>query len=222
MKKTLIRILWVMAIALVAIPAYSQSQEDMKENMKKRAKEKTALLGRYITNIAKKYEDLTPKEQENKKIYYIEQALKLFIAKGEKYDVITTTKLDNGREKTDTIHKEGVMMEVTSISRPNSTSRKTVKKYLPGLKKLTYSQVEIKTTDATDMRVTNPKKIGDNTYHCTCYFEQEFIGKTGEVIKYGDRTTKRVDIITQVLETEDGTEFKTLLGDVTAVETKRL
>ena len=219
MKKTLIRILWVMAIALVAIPAYSQSQEDMKENIKNRAREKTAQLGMYIKNIAKKYPNLTPKEQEDKKNYFIYTALGLFIFRGEKYDVYIT---DNVTEKTDTIHKEGAMMEVTSISRPNSTSRRTVKKYLNGLKKLIYSQVEIKTTDAADMRVTTPQKIGDNLYQCTCYFEQEFIGKTGEVIKYGDRTTKRVDVITQVLETEDGIELKTKLGDVTAVETKRL
>ena len=226
MKKTLMQILWVMAIALVAIPTYAQSQgqinAQMKANMIRRTQQIVGQLNDYIASIAYKYENMTYEKQIEQKEYYRKQALNLFIFKGEKYTVIMTTKNIYGEETVDTIHKVGAIMEVTSLKNPDKPSRNLVKNYLKGLMKLRYSQVDIKTTDSAKMRVTPPQKIGDNLYKCTCYFEQEFIGKTGEFITYGDKTTKRVDSIIAVLETEDGIELDVKLGDVTAVETKSL
>ena len=232
MKKTLIQISWVMAIALIAIPSYSQSQgqkiklsQEQIEKMERRVAEKVALLGRYITNIAYKYKDMTNEEQIQKKEYYRKSALNLFINRGDEYDVITTTKkkLDNGEIKTekDTIHKKGAIMEVTSLKDPDNPSRNTVKTYLKGLMNLKYYQVEIKTTDWWNMRVTKPKKIANNLYFCTCYFKQEFHGESREGWDYIDVTCKRVDCYIYVLETEEGLEYQIMLGDVRALETRR-
>lgn len=222
MKKIFIQILWVMAIILVAIPSYSQSQGQKErlspeqiQKIKGRVAERVAQFGDYIQQIAYKY-DMTNEEQMEFKKFLRQRALDLFIGCGKGYDEIIET-----TQGVDTVHREGVMMEVTSLNR-STTSRRLVRKYLTGLMNLSYDQVEIKTTEWHKMRVTDLKKITDNRFICTCYIEQEFRGYRKDGSSYRDKTRKLINCEVKLLETEEGLEYQISLGDVKALETTRL
>ena len=224
MKKTLIRILWVMAIAMIAIPTYSQSNmsKEKMDMLRRRAAEKVGNLGEFIRLTAYKDPKLTTEKQMKNKRYYRTAALNLLIFQGEEYDETAVEILSDGTTKETTIHKEGVMMEVSSLS-SDTTARKTVKEYLDGLLNLSYAQVDIKTTEVANIEVSKLQKYRDDMYVCTCYFEQEFRGYNKDGIpQYKDITKKRVKCYIKVEETEDGEEYVIMLGDISVVETRRL
>ena len=70
-------------------------------------------------------------------------------------------------------------------------------------------------------------KIDDDTYVCTCYFEQAFCGYRDGKPVYKDITRKKVKcyVVRQViLDEQEGEqhEYMVMLGDVTALETRRV
>lgn len=200
MEKICKRITMLLLVIMVTTQAFAQNSAT--EQIKRRAAEKVGLMNDYISYMANK------KKSPKTRIYYKTKALRLFAGGGDSYE-------ENG------IQKEGVQMEVTSINR-KTKSRRLMKTYFQSLIKLNYNDVQITSTDVADIKVSQLQRIGENLYVCTCYFEQAFIGYMDGRPVYKDITHKHVKCYVYAEETESGTEFMVLLGDVTADQTRKL
>ena len=97
-----------------------------------------------------------------------------------------------------------------------------MKTYLLNLANLRYSDVVITSTDVSNIKVSSLRKIDEDTYVCTCYFNQTFIGYRDGIPVYKDRTSKYVKCYVYLESTEDGLEYIIRLGDVYATDTERL
>ena len=176
------------------------------EMLKRRAAEKVGMMNDYIQFMADKKKSLS-----SRKIYK-DKALNLFIGLGDAYE-------EDGRMK------KGVVMETTSLYR-KTPLRRLMRDYFTGLMNLKYTQVDIESTEAAGMKVSNLKKIAETedgtVYECTCYFDQAFIGYIDGVPKYKDITRKKVTCRIIAEDTVEGEEYTVMLGDVTALDTKRL
>ncbi|MBQ8240171.1 MAG: hypothetical protein IJZ38_04950 [Bacteroides sp.] len=199
MKRMFVNLMCVLAMACIAMPSFAQNEQDM---LRRRAAEKVGQMCDYIEFMANPQNGLSTRK------YYCDKALNLFINRGNEYE-------ENG------ILKKGVLMEVTSVNR-NKTFPKLIKTYFVGLMNLTYDAVQISSTEVAEMRVSNLQKVKDNLYVCTCYFEQVFAGYRDGRAVYKDITRKRVKCYVQKEQTEDGAEYVVMLGDVTAIDTKRI
>lgn len=199
--KTIFRTLLVLTIVnLISLSAMAQAtQQDA--NFKRRVAEKVRLMNDYISYMSSKNNSTKTRK------FYSEKALNLFIGKGYEY-------------KDDGITKEGVMMQTTSATRGTTTTT-LLRKYFDRLINLHYTKVVITSTEAADMKVSDLKKIGKNLYVCTCQYVQYFCGYIGEDKVYSDKTTKRITCYIMEEDTEDGTEYMILLGDVQAISTER-
>lgn len=208
MRKTVIRLICIMAAAVFALPAMAQTDDAKEEMLRRRAAQKVGQLGDYIQCMGRKLEDMTEAKQKEYKEYFRQSALGLFINNGDEYEE-------------DGVMREGVLMEVTSAS-TNSSTKKLVKTYFAGLINMQYSQVTIETTDVANISVSKLQKVDEDLYVCTCYFEQKFCGYRDGNPVYRDITKKRVKCYVKTEQTEDGEEYIVLLGDVTATETIKL
>lgn len=209
MKKLFIAIL-SMACS-ISISAQTSLSEEEVVQAKKRAAEKVGIFTSYIKHIGEKNESL------EYRLYYCKEALNLFVGKGDSY---TETYYEDSTPRV--VKREGVQMQVTSL-RDKSKKTYLLKKYLNNLANLRYSKVEIETTEVAHMKISNLYKVGDNTYKCTCFFKQAFIGyKDGKPV-YKDITEKKVDCYIFVEDIFGGaTEHMVQLGDVTALETQSM
>lgn len=199
MRKFGQKLLCIFVMVCIAIPSLAQNVDDM---LRLRAAQKVKQMCDYIEFMA------NPKNGLSTRKYYCNKALNLFINKGDEYE-------ENG------VTKEGVLMEVTSVNRKR-TFPKLIKTYFNGLMMLNYDAVQISTTEVSEMRVSRLREVENNLYVCTCYFEQAFAGyRDGRPI-YKDITRKRVKCYVRKEQTEDGTEYIVMLGDVTAIDTKRM
>lgn len=209
MKKLFIAIL-SMACS-ISISAQTSLSEEEVVQAKKRAAEKVGIFTGYVKSIGEKNESL------EYRLYYCKEALNLFVGKGDSY---TETYYEDSTPRV--VKREGVQMQVTSL-RDKSKKTYLLKNYLNNLAKLNYSQVEIETTEVAHMKISNLYKVGDNTYKCTCFFKQAFIGYRDGVPKYKDITEKKVDCYIFVEDILGGaTEHMVQLGDVTALETQSM
>lgn len=200
MKKICKRITMFLLVMMVITQAFAQSSAT--EQIKRRAAEKVGLMNDYISYMANK------KKSDKTRIYYKTKALRLFAGGGDSYE-------ENG------VQKEGVQMEVTSINR-KTKSRRLMKEYFQSLINFKYNDVQITSTDVADIKVSQLQRIGENLFVCTCYFEQAFVGYMDGRPVYKDITRKHVKCYVYAEETESGTEFMVLLGDVTADQTRKL
>lgn len=200
MKSVFKRILLLQFIVMIFAPMMAQNS--VEEQIKRRAAERVAQMNDYISFMADKSNDLETR-QYNKK-----QALNLFAGRGYDYE-------ENG------IHKEGVRMEVTSINNTRPRA-KLMRVYFNGLVNLTYQKVSIQSTEVSSIKVSNLQKVDNNLYVCTCYFDQVFIGYRDGIPVYKDITRKKVKCYVEVQDAEDGLEYVVLLGDVHAIDTKRI
>ena len=164
--------------------------------------EKTAQLNDYISFMASK-----KKSVENRK-YYKTKALNLFMGKGYDYE-------ENGKLK------EGVMMEITSVNK-KSVSHQLMRDYFDSVICLKYTDVKITSTEIANIKISSLKPIDDSLYVCTCQYDQAFVGYRDGRPVYKDITTKRIKCYVYAEDTEDGTEYITLLGDVSALAVRRL
>ena len=201
MKKIIIAI-----IALLTVSA-SFAQSDIQEVLKRRAAEKVGQLCDYIEFLA------NPQNEYKTRNYYKTKALNLFINKGEEYEE-------------DGIYKKGVIMEVTSVWR-KKPSQRLMKDYFTGLMNMRYSKVAIESTEISNIEVSRLQQIDDDTFVCTCYFEQAFCGYRDGIPVYKDITRKKVKcyVVKEVIIDDQGGEqheFMVMLGDVTALETRRI
>lgn len=176
---------------------FAQSSTD--DMIRRRAAQKVAQMNDYISFMASKKKTL-----QNRK-YYSGKALNLFMGKGFSYE-------ENG------VKKDGVKMEVTTLNK--SSKNRLVRDYFTNLINLGYSDVEITSTEIADIKVSNLQKVADNMYVCTCQYDQAFVGYRDGRPVYKDITTKRIKCYITAEETEDGTEYIVMLGDITALETK--
>lgn len=200
MKSVFKRILLLQFIVMIFAPMMAQNS--VEEQIKRRAAERVAQMNDYISFMADKSNDLETR-QYNKK-----QALNLFAGRGYDYE-------ENG------IHKEGVRMEVTSVNNTRPRA-KLMRVYFNGLVNLTYQKVSIQSTEVASIKVSNLQKVDNNLYVCTCYFDQVFIGYRDGIPVYKDITRKKVKCYVEVQDAEDGLEYVVLLGDVHAIDTKRI
>ena len=200
MKSVFKRILLLQFIVMIFAPMMAQNS--VEEQIKRRAAERVAQMNDYISFMADKSNDLETR-QYNKK-----QALNLFAGRGYDYE-------ENG------IHKEGVRMEVTSVNNTRPRA-KLMRVYFNGLVNLTYQKVSIQSTEVSSIKVSNLQKVDNNLYVCTCYFDQVFIGYRDGIPVYKDITRKKVKCYVEVQDAEDGLEYVVLLGDVYAIDTKRI
>lgn len=200
MKSVLKKILLLQFIVMIFAPMMAQNS--IEDQIKRRAAERVAQMNDYISFMADKSNDLETR-QYNKK-----QALNLFAGRGYDYE-------ENG------IHKEGVRMEVTSVNNTRPRA-KLMRVYFNGLVNLTYQKVSIQSTEVSSIKVSNLQKVDNNLYVCTCYFDQVFIGYRDGIPVYKDITRKKVKCYVEVQDAEDGLEYVVLLGDVHAIDTKRI
>lgn len=193
-------------ILMSSISANAQNIENDKM-LQQRARERVRLMNDYVTFMADK-----SSSEENRR-YYRDQALPLFIGKGYEYE-------EHG------VTKRGVMMQTTSVNRPGVVTNTLIRDYFSRLVNLSYSKVNITSTEIAKIQVSDLKKVDsyDNKtlYTCTCQYVQYFRGEYGDGYLYADKTTKRIVCYVEVEETEDGQEFMIKLGDVEAIHTERL
>ena len=193
----------VLFLAMFCIVSSVKAQTvDQEEMIKRRAAEKVAQMNDYISFMASKR-----KSTENRK-YYKTKALNLFMGKGFSYE-------ENG------VEKDGVMMETSSVNR-TSVNHSLMRDYFDRVIRLRYSDVKITSTEIADIKVSNLQQIDENLYVCTCQYDQAFVGYRDGKPAYKDITTKRIKCYVYAEDTEDGLEYIILLGDVTALETKRM
>lgn len=184
------------------VTSVSAQTYEQEEEMKRRAAERVAQMNDYISFMASK------KKTRQNRVYYSTKALNLFVGRGYEYE-------EAG------VPKDGVMMEITSVNR-KKTTHKLIRDYFSALIDLNYTDIKITSTDIVDIKVSNLQKVGENLYVCTCQFDQAFVGYRDGRPVYKDITTKRVKCYVMVEEVEDGPdEFIVMLGDVTALSTKR-
>lgn len=169
--------------------------------VKERATETVGQFCRWIAYIA------NPKNGYNNRASYKQRALNLFVGRGYDYEE-------------DGVHKKGVTMEVTSVTK-GTKSKKFLRKYIDDLLGMTrYTEVKVKTTDIADMKISRLYKISENEYACTVFITQTFYGFSDGKAIYKDITNKRIKCHVFVEHTEEGDEYIVRLGDVTADETK--
>ena len=200
MKSVFKRILLLQFIVMIFAPMMAQNS--VEEQIKRRAAERVAQMNDYISFMADKTNDLETRQ------YYKKQALNLFAGRGYDYEE-------------DGIRKEGVRMEVTSVNNTRPRA-KLMRVYFNGLVNLTYQKVSIQSTEVSSIKVSNLQKVDNNLYVCTCYFDQVFIGYRDGIPVYKDITRKKVKCYVEVQDAEDGLEYVVLLGDVHAIDTKRI
>lgn len=201
MKTVLKRILVLQFALLIFLPLMGQSSVD--EQIKRTAAQRVAQMNDYISFMADKSNDFETRQ------YYKKQALNLFVGRGGNYE-------ENG------VNKEGVRMEITSVNNTRPRA-KLMRVYFNGLINLTYQQVSIQSTELASIKVSNLQKVDNNMYVCTCYFDQVFVGYRDGRPVYKDITRKKVKCYVDIQDVEGGPqEYVVLLGDVQAIDTKRI
>lgn len=193
---------------------YNDLDERTNAKIAERAREEVGQFTNYLTDIADK------EIKESTRLYYKDVALKLFVGEGKEWVQEVLNK--EGTRVIDRVKREAVTMGITSLRNPKPRL-KPMADYLHGLATMKYNAVTIETTDWHDMRVSEVRKIGEDKYECTVYFEQIFTSKGRDNIPgYSDRTKKKVTCYIDLVETDDGIEILVQLGDVTAYETRKV
>ena len=200
MKRIIKAFLTLLLISVVSTSSLAQTTDV--DDLKNRVAEKVALMNSYIKYMADKTNNYKTRQ------YYSKKALPLFIGKGYTYTL-------------DGISHNGVMMQTTSTNTNKITSA-LMREYFRHLIDLRYEDVNITSTSAADMKVSDLKKVAPNKYVCTCQFVQYFYGYRDGVLVYKDRTTKRIECLIEAEDTEDGREYIIQLGDVEALHTERI
>lgn len=193
---------------------YNDLDERTNAKIAERAREEVGQFTSYLADIADK------KIERKTRLYYKDVALKLFVGEGKAW--VEEILNSEGTRVVDRIDRKAVTMGVTSLRNPKPR-KKPMADYLLGLAEIRYNAVTIETTDWHDMRVSEVRKVGEDKYECTVYFEQVFTSKGPDNIPgYSDRTKKKVTCYIDLVQTDDGLEILVQLGDVTAYETRKV
>ena len=213
------RILLFVVLALLSgkyvnAQVYNDLDERTNKKIAERAREEVGQFTDYLKEIADK------KIERKTRLYYKDIALKLFVGEGKAW--VEEILNSEGTRVVDRVNRKAVTMGVTSLRNPKPR-KKPMADYLLGLAEIRYNAVTIETTDWHDMRVSEVRKVGDDKYECTVYFEQVFTSKGPDNIPgYSDRKKKKVTCYIDLVQTDDGLEILVQLGDVTAYETRKI
>jgi hypothetical protein len=206
LKRTIIAILVIICIS--ASGSAQQLSVQQKDAMGRRAAEKVGQMNDYISQMAKKKTRGVSKAQDrDNRMYIKEKALNLFIGKGYEYTE-------------NSVPKRGVLMQTTSLRR-STTNSTLMRDYFQKVIDLRYSDVDISATEIAAIKVSNLNRVDDNTWVCTCEYDQAFVGYRDGRAVYKDITTKRIKCYLKIEQTAAGAELIVLLGDVDAIKTRR-
>ncbi len=188
-----------MMMLLMFCTLASMAQTDAE--LKLRAAQKVGQMNNYVIRMADK------KIAYNNRVTFRKNALNLFIGRGGYYTA--------GGIRT------YAKMQVSNIN-GIPTKTQSISNYFQRLIELRYTDVQITTTDIIDMAVSDLRQIDDNKFECSVYYVQTFCGyRDGVPVYCGDKTTKRVQVIIEIIATEmGGYEFVVLLGDTQVISTE--
>ena len=198
---------YILTFAIIISATLAYAQPNNENAMTIRAVQKVKQLADYITYMADKEKPIEDRKE------YRQAALNLFIGQGKSYIV-------NGAPR------EGVYMLITSKHRKRAVQR-LMKDYFTGLINMRYSKVVIESSEITDIKVSELKKVADHEYECTCTFVQAFCGFHDGKPIYKKIPHKRVTCrifeegtvkVADSSDIETGYEYVVLLGDVEALE----
>lgn len=207
---------------------YNELDDAAYRQIIKRAKQEvnqfTSLLEFMVKKPNNPSDNRAWEEMRKKRRGWRNDALLLFVGKGQPY---YTYVLDENDNPIDTIKHDPVKMQVTSLrdTRPRDLE---LRKYLSNLIEQANKDNSIKTVIQTtkwqSMKASEIRKIDDGQYVLDVYFEQTYIRTSGELnrLLYADKTTKRVTCYIEIIETDLGTEFIVRLGDVQATDTQEI
>lgn len=170
---------------------------EVEEAIKQQCIHKVKALTDHFAKIAKK------EEPDNIKDYHIEACLDLFIGGGN--DV---------KDSEGNIIFPAPRIEVSSLATGRINSY-FIKNYLLRLKGLEYSKIVFKSSSCY-LADGGIKKVGENQYSAAVSFYQVFIGYTGEVAVYRDKTKKTVKVL---IEKDNLGRYDVLLGDIKVDQT---
>lgn len=199
MKKLIITFIVVLAWGWT-MPLRAQTNDLSPEELemfRTEVKNRTNRFQMYLTFIGSKKNDMNTKRS------YINQALRLFIGKGEDY-----------KDAYDNI-QPAVGMETTSKYSGTKSWQKT-KRYLNRLANMAYKEIEITWVDTC--RVSNFYKVKDGLYSATVTVSQRFAGYRDNG-SYTDTTVKTIEIFLEEYLTPVGRRYRILFGDIEAIET---
>ena len=204
-KKTFIALLAIVCFATTVSAQQLTSRQ--KDALGRRAAEKVGQMNDSISQMAKKKaRGVTKAKDLDNKSFLKNAALDLFIGRGYDYQ-------ENG------VPKKGVYMQTTSLRHPKPNST-LIRDYFQRVIDLRYNDVDIQSTDIAAIKVSDLNRIDDNTWVCTCEYDQAFVGYRDGRPVYKDITTKRIKCYIKTEQTAKGIDFIVLLGDVDAIETK--
>lgn len=147
---------------------------------------------------------ISSKKYENSvKDFYIREALRLFIGRGE-----ASRDLDGNMIS-------APVMEVSSINRRTHAKRvrsRLLKTYLNALKDLRYDEVKVTSSSAVFMSTL--QKVGTGRYEAVLTYAQVFVAKNDGITVYRDVTKKSIRVHIRVVENGEQKRYDVLLGDV--------
>lgn len=209
------RIITIITIILSAISVSAQEiTEEQKQIVRDRVAQKVEEFGKSLSRMVDTDQTKAVRDDSQRLI------LSLFIGKGEPYEIYDYKLNRNKKSK-------GVKIQTSSANRSlisTTLLRDYLNKYydpITGKSRMKYSEMKIETADA--IRVDNITREGDH-YVCVAYFYQDFYGIVDGVVKYSDRTYKKIKCrITQIeIPGGGGVLFDAKLGDISVVSTSRL
>lgn len=192
-------------------------------------RQEVQLFTSYLSSIVKKKSARNKRERET--IMYNRESLKqealnLFVGKGDKYDVVIYDITNNN--PIDTIHHRAVIMQTKTVGNPvpkDTAMAKylSYKVYQANKGLITGVSLQISSCDWSQMSVSTPLKIGNGEYVMDVFYLQKFRMVNGDNIPLpgGDKTTKRVTCYIYISDTDKGKRFIVRLGDIKAEEIEK-
>ena len=195
------RFLLATAISFVAVSSLSQEinglDDNVRQEVKEYAKEKVNEFNGHLSFIASKRVEMEVKDD------HIREALNLFIGQGEESYDTYGNKVD------------APIMQVSSINRRTGKTRvsdRPIKTYLNDLRRLSYNEVVVKSSDAT--YISELEWDGEGRYKAVLSYAQIFVGERDGIVVYRDVTKKSIEIYIEMKKYGDKTLYEILLGNV--------
>lgn len=185
---------------IIFLQCLSLHASEPQEQIKKHVVEKVSQFNDYLSFMTDKRKPLETRK------YYSKKALSLFVAEGKEY-------------KADDVVKSGVSVEISDV-KLHKVTHTTLVSFLNRLVNLPYQKVSLESSEITSIKVSELSRVDDNTFVCTCVFDQIVSGINDGKIVYKDITQKKVRCYIQAEDNEDGVEYIIKLGDIVVTTIK--
>lgn len=169
--------------------------EQIKQYAEQRVNEFNGDLS-FISSKKKEYNKIGVKD------FYIREALRLFIGRGEESRDLDGNKIPAPK------------MEVSSINRRTHAKRvhsNLLTAYLEALKGLSYDEVKITSSRAF---MSNVHRTATGRFEAVLSYAQVFVAKNDGITVYRDVTKKSIRVHISVVEYGEKKRYDVLLGDV--------